>query len=115
MPAGAAFSVYAQSPSRNAFVHTVSAANMSSATVSRQDHPGLNGLPGAAPHIAINRNGQMPTPQATVRYDSGLQRWYLLDETAATQFEIGNQYFVVVDPRRTLENCVSALLVDGFE
>ena len=115
VPTNTAFTVYAQPPSRNAFVHTVSAVNSTSIIRSNLDHPGLNGHRCAAPHVSIDANGQMPTPRATARYDAAAERWYLLDETAATQFEFGNRYFIIADPRLTEDGCTGMLFADGFE
>lgn len=115
VPTGSAYVVYAQAPSRNAYVHSVRADNTPSPTVTYLDHPDLNGFRCVPPQVSINGNGQMPTPQVTARYDSEVERWYLLDETPATQFELGNRYNILVDPRLSQDGCVGALLSDGFE
>lgn len=115
VPTGSAYVVYAQAPSRNAYVHSVRVDNTPSPTITYLDHPDLNGFRCAPPQVSINGNGQMPAPQVTARYDSNVERWYLLDETPATQFEFGNRYNILVDPRLSLDGCVGALLSDGFE
>ncbi|MBL0030294.1 MAG: hypothetical protein IPO95_15010 [Rhodanobacteraceae bacterium] len=115
VPTGSAYVVYAQERSRNAYVHSVRFDNTPSPTVSYLDHPDLNGHRCAPPHVAINGNGQMPTPQVTVRYDGELERWYLLDETPGTQFEFGNRYNILVDPRLGQDGCTGTLFNDGFE
>jgi hypothetical protein len=115
VPTGSAYVVYAQEPSRNAYVHVVRVDNSPSPTITYLDHPELNGRRCAPPHVSINGNGQMPTPQVTTRYDSKAERWYLMNETAATQFEFGNRYNILVDPRLGSDGCAGTLFNDGFE
>lgn len=115
VPTGSAYVVYAQERSRNAYVHSVRVDNTPSPTVTYLDHPDLNGFRCAPPQVSIDGNGQMPTPQVTTRYDSESGRWYLLDETPATQFEFGNRYNILVDPRLSRDGCLGTLLSDGFE
>lgn len=115
MPNGTAFVVYAQPPSRNAFLHTVSSANLVTPVVSLLDHPALNGVACANPHVAVSASGQMPTPLVSIRYEPTLQRWYLLNASAATAMNAGNRYAVVIDPSASADHCRGPLFGDGFE
>ncbi|MBK6728648.1 MAG: hypothetical protein IPG63_15725 [Xanthomonadales bacterium] len=115
MPNATAFVVYAQAPSRNAFLHTVSAANLVTPVVSLLDHPALNGVHCANPHVAGSGSGQMPTPLVSVRYEPSLQRWYLLNASPAIAMAAGNRYAVVIDPRFSADACRGPLFGDGFE
>ncbi len=116
IPVGAAFNVYAQAPSRNAFVHRVSVENQPVATVSVIDHPSLNGVPCANPHVSINAAGQMPVPHFSVHYESSLQRWFVqTDQAGTTQLTPGNLFFLVVDPKASADDCRGDLFADGFE
>ncbi|PIV33481.1 MAG: hypothetical protein COS34_07560, partial [Lysobacterales bacterium CG02_land_8_20_14_3_00_62_12] len=76
MPDAAAFNIYAQPPSPNAYVHAASSAN-SLGNETSLDHPLLNGMPCALVHI---------TPRTTavdstfdVDYDVFLQRWTIFN------------------------------------
>ena len=115
MPDGAAFVVYAQAPSRNAFLHTVTPANLVTPVVSLLDHPALNGIACAHPHVAVSASGQMPTPLVSARYEPSLQRWYLLDASPGIAMSAGNRYAIVIDPRASADHCRGPLFGDGFE
>ena len=115
MPDGTAFVVYAQAPSRNAFLHTVSAANLVTPVVSLLDHPALNGVACANPHVSISGNGQMPTPLVSIRYEPSLQRWYLLNASPAITMSAGDRYAIMIDPRLGANACRGPLFGDGFE
>lgn len=112
---GNAFQVYAQAPGHHAFVHTVSADNRVSNTVSRLDHPMLNGLPCAAVHVGVNADGLVPTRDVSAHYDSVTGYWQLHLEAIGPMLFNGNRYNIVIDPRATDDACRVPLLVDGFE
>jgi len=115
MPTGAAFALYAQPASRNAYAHTVTPANQPVATVSLLDHPLLNGFPCAIAHVAASGNGVRSIPPFSLHYESNLQRWFIQAETPATPLASGMQFFVVVDPRAVEDACSGPLFGDGFE
>ena len=115
MPNGAAFVVYAQAPSRSAFLHMVTPANLVTPVVSLLDHPALNGVPCANPHVAVSGTGQMPTPLVSARYEPSLQRWYLLDASPSVAMSVGNRYALLIDPRASADHCRGPLFGDGFE
>lgn len=115
MPNGAAFVVYAQAPSRNAFLHTISAASLVTPVVSVLDHPALNGVPCANPHVAVNGNGQQPTPLVSARYEPSLQRWYLMNASPSIAMSLGNRYAIVIDPRASADFCRGPLFENSFE
>ena len=115
MPNGAAFVLYAQAPSRNVFLHTISAASLVTPVVSVLDHPALNGVPCANPHVAVNGNGQQPTPLVSARYEPSLQRWYLLNASPSIAMSPGNRYAIVIDPRASADFCRGPLFENSFE
>ncbi|AVP96082.1 hypothetical protein C7S18_02235 [Ahniella affigens] len=112
---GNAFVVYAQAPGHNAYVHTVSDANRLSGTVSRLDHPLLNGLPCAGVHVGVNGSGLMPTRDVSAHYDSNTGFWQLHLEAIGPMLFNGNRYNILIDPRPSDDACRVPLLTDGFE
>ena len=115
MPNNSAFVVYAQAPSRNAFLHTVNAANLVTPVVSLLDHPALNGIPCANPHVSVSGSGQMPTPLVSARYEPSLQRWYLLNASTGIAMAAGNRYAIVIDPRASADACRGPIFANDFE
>lgn len=115
MPNGSAFVVYAQEPSRNAFWHTVSAANLATPVVSLLDHPALNGVACADPHVVVSAAGQLPTPLVSARYEPSLRRWYLLNASPSVAMGTGDRYAIIIDPRSSADACRRPLFGDGFE
>lgn len=115
MPVGAAFTIYAQPPSRNAYEHTVLPANQPAATVTLLDHPLLNSVPCAIAHVSASGNGFQAVPAFSVHYEPGLERWFIQSEAPPAALTPGTRFFVVVDPRSSEDACIGALFVDGFE
>jgi len=109
MPDAAAFNIYAQPPSPNAYVHAASSAN-SLGNETSLDHPLLNGMPCALVHI---------TPRTTavdstfdVDYDVFLQRWTIFNHSAP--MAIGAEFNVVIDAGQVAA-CAGVLFGDDFE
>jgi len=115
MPLGLRYTVLAQPPSRNAFVHTATAANQPTNLVTLLDHPDLNGFPCASPQVSVNANGTLPVPYVSARYEATLARWFIQSEAIGVPIPNGARFFVLVDPRTIDEACRGTLLIDGFE
>lgn len=109
MPAGASFTVYAQAPSRNAYLHTMDAADSSVL-----QHPELDGNPCAAPHVANSAFGAANPHPLGVHYDAAIGRWRLRNEDGAA-FASLSRALVVFEPKRSETLCNDAMFGDGFE
>lgn len=109
MPDGAAFNLYSQSPSPNAYVHGASSAN-TGGNLTVLDHPLLNGTPCAQVHI---------TPRTTavdttfdVIYGVSSLRWRIFSHN--TPVAVGAEFNVVIDAGQVAA-CAGVLFGDGFE
>ena len=109
MPINAAFNIYWQQPSPNAFRLTASAANTNTQGL-RVDHPLLDGQPCARPQAS------RMTP-STGNVNEGWQwvysggSWLL---TSPGGIPIGTQFNVVIDAAR-VTTCSDVIFADGFE
>lgn len=110
LPVGAGFNVYAQPPSRNAYLHTVAAAGTTSALV----HPELDGNLCAAPHIAAGGSGAANPHPLGVRYDAASGHWQIRNEDGAA-LPAGTQVVVLYEPKRSETLCNDPLFGNGFE
>ncbi len=110
LPQGAGFNVYAQPPSRNAFLHTVAATGASSALL----HPELDGNLCAAPHIAAGGNGAVNPHPLGVHYDPLSGHWLIRNEDGAA-LAAGTQVAVLFEPKRSESLCNDPLFGNGFE
>ena len=106
MPEGAAFNVYAQQPSPNAF----RVVPDTGATLVPLPHPLLDGSRCAAPQVTRQYDGDVTTTHYSVRYDGG---GWLIDTFGAPITE-GTQFHVLVVPAQA-ETCGAVLFGDGFE
>jgi hypothetical protein len=114
MPVGTRFTLLAQRPSANAFVHTVDAGNQPAPTRTLLSHPLLDGNPCAAPHVGQRANGALNPHPVGVRYDTPLQRWYVRNEDGAV-LPLGTELIVLVDATAAESACGDALFENGFE
>ncbi len=106
---GAAFNIYSQPPSPNAYVHSASSANISgNATI--LDHPLLNGTPCAQVHITARTTAVATTYD--VDYFDAAQRFTIFNHDAA--MAIGAEFDVVIDAGQVAA-CAGVLFGDGFE
>lgn len=109
----AAFNVYAQDPSPNAFVHTATTANIAGSS-SSLDHPLLNGVRCA--QVNVSRRGLGILPVATtldVYYNPAIQRWSIFNHNSVPM-ALGAEFFVVVDPGQVFD-CTDLIFKDGFQ
>jgi len=112
---GLHFAVYMQPASANAFVHTATPANQPVPAVTLLDHPRLNGVPCASPHVSVDAGGSTPVPYVSAHYETTLQRWFIQSESTGTPILNGSRFFVLVDPRLGEDFCRGSLMKDGFE
>ncbi|MGQ0799833.1 MAG: DUF7452 domain-containing protein [Pseudomarimonas sp.] len=112
IPAGARFTIYAQAPSANAFVHISGPGNQPNSIVTEIDHPVLNGNHCAAPHVSASANGGINANPISVRYDPTRARWFIRNENGAVM-SAGIAFNVVVDAEAAEADC-SAIFGDGF-
>lgn len=109
MSVGAAFNIYAQPPSPNAYVHSATSANTTGSTT-RLDHPLLNGTPCAQLHVTA-RTAAVDTTY-DVDYFSGDQRWAIFNHSAA--MALGSEFNIVIDAGQVAA-CAGVLFSDDFE
>jgi hypothetical protein len=110
IPLNAAFNIYAQDPSPNAYVHTVAAHNRTLFESTMLDHPLLNGVACAQVHVT-QKVGTVNDHPYDVYYDGG--RWHIYNQDLATM-PLGIEFYVVVNPRQVFE-CTDVIFEDGFD
>jgi hypothetical protein len=110
MPVDAAFNIYAQDPSPNAYQHTVAAHNKPLLEATTLDHPLLNGVPCAQVQVT-QRVGATNDHPYDVYYQGG--RWNIYNQDLATLAE-GIVFNVLVNPRQVFE-CTDVIFEDGFQ
>lgn len=106
MPEDAAFNVYAQAPSPNAF----RVVPDTGASLVRLPHPLLDGNPCAAPQVTRQYDGDDVANHFAVRYDGG--GWRV--DTFGTPVTAGTQFHVLVVPAQA-ETCGAVLFGDSLE
>jgi hypothetical protein len=112
MPPNAAFNVYAQDPSPNAFVHTVAAHNRvpeGSETV--LDHRLLNGIGCAQVHVTQGARVLNDHPY-DVEYFA--PRWRIVNQDLG-EIPLGAEFFVVVNARQVAACSGDLIFQDGFQ
>jgi hypothetical protein len=107
LPVGAAFNVYAQPPSPNAFVQP--AAPMSGSYIVL-DHPWLNGNRCARPQVT---SVFADASAYDLDYNAVTGRWRIF-RSAPGSWPSGARFHVLVSPRQVFE-CAGPLFRDGFE
>jgi hypothetical protein len=107
MPLDAGFNIYAQEASPNAF--RVTAATASSAI--ELDHPLLNDVPCAQPHVTRLHNGSSVPRNFDVYFGNGNGRWRIFSYTALS---VGMQFNVVIDPAQVFA-CTDRIFANGFQ
>jgi hypothetical protein len=110
MPDNAAFNIYAQDPSPNAWVHTVATHNRPSTNQTNLDHPLLNGVPCAQVHVTQRATTLNDHPY-DVDYVSG--RWRIYNQDVG-EMPLGSEFNVLVNPRQVFE-CLDVIFEDGFD
>ncbi len=107
----AAFNVYAQDPSPNAFIHAATAANIAGAGTSL-DHSLLNGVRCAQVNVTP-RTGTHGDATFQVLYNHGTQRWVIFN-TNGPAMANGAEFFVVLDAGQVFD-CTDLIFKDGFQ
>lgn len=111
MSVGAAFNIYSQDPSPNAYMHTATNLN-SFAAVSYLDHPLLNATPCAQVNLTP-RTGLHGDNAFLVGYAEGAQRWAIANANNVAMAD-GAEFNVVIDAAQVAA-CAGVLFGDGFE
>ncbi len=111
MSVGAAFNIYSQDPSPNAYVHTATSAN-SSGLSTTLDHPLLNGTRCAQVHVTP-RTGTHGDTTFDVFYDASPQRWKIFNHNSVAMADVA-EFNVVIDAAQVAA-CAGVLFGDGFE
>ena len=108
MPLGVGFDVYAQPPSPNAFRIDVPVGSAGVLV----DHPLINGVACAMPHVSRVYNPATGTHVAdfNVTYDAVSGRWAIASEPA-----IGGDAFNVVIDAAEIAACTDRIFADGFD
>ncbi len=112
MPVGAAFNIYSQDPSPNAYVHTASSANSSGNDATALDHPLLNGTACAQVYVTPISAGQGDTT-FDVYFNAANQRWTIFNHNGVVM-PSGAQFNTVIDAGQVAA-CNGVLFGDGFE
>jgi hypothetical protein len=112
MPVGAAFNIYAQDPSPNAYVHAATSANASGANATVLDHPLLNGIACAQLYVTPRSGGQGDTT-FDVYFNAASQRWITFNHNGVVM-PVGAQFNIVIDAGQVAA-CNGVLFGDGFE
>ena len=107
----AAFNVYAQDQSPNAFVHAATADNIAGPG-SSLDHPLLNGVRCAQVNVTP-RTGAHGDTTFDVFYSAIPQRWVIYNHDSVAMAD-GAEFFVVVDPGQVFD-CTDLIFKDGFQ
>jgi hypothetical protein len=113
MPVGAAFNIYSQDPSPNAYLHTASIANrFGVAPASALDHPLLNATPCAQVYVTPISGGQGDTT-FDVYFNATNQRWTIFNHNGVVM-PPGAQFNIVIDAGQVAA-CNGVLFADDFE
>jgi hypothetical protein len=113
MPLNAAFNVYAQDPSPNAYVHRVETPNRPFPyDLTLLDHPLLNGVSCADVQVTLRAAVGNDNPYGA-RYDKPRGRWTIVNAGVA-EMPLGARFNVLVNPRQVFE-CTDVIFVDGFD
>lgn len=107
LPVGAAFNVYAQPPSPNAFMQPATPMTGSAVVL---DHPWLNGFPCARPQVT---SVFADSSAYDLEYSAVQGRWRIF-RNAPGAWPAGTRFHVLVSPRQVFE-CAGPLFRDGFE
>jgi hypothetical protein len=111
LPAGAAFNVYSQDPSPNAFRHLAADADLFG-SFTLIDHPLLNGTACAQPLVTSdNRIPVNPRPVG-VFYSPFFGRWGVFNQDLAA-LSTQAEFHVLVDPAQVAD-CLDLIFADGF-
>ncbi len=112
IPVGAAFNIYAQDPSPNAYVHTASSANAYAVGGTILDHPLLNGTR-CAQFYVTPRTGLHGDATFDVFYTDLTQRWVIFNHGAVAMTEFA-EFNIVIDAAQVAA-CHGVMFADGFE
>jgi hypothetical protein len=113
MPLDAAFNVYAQDPSPNAFVHRVATYNRPFPyDLTLLDHPLLNGVSCADVQVTQHAGISNDNPYGA-RYDKVRGRWTIVN-AGVVELPLRTQFHVLVNPRQVFE-CTDVIFTDGFD
>jgi hypothetical protein len=112
MPVGAAFNIYSQDPSPNAYLHTATSANSSGNNATILDHPLLNGIPCAQVFVTPISAGQGDTT-FDVYFNAINQRWTIFNHNGVLM-PSGAQFNIVIDAAQVAA-CNGVTFSDGFE
>jgi hypothetical protein len=112
MPVGAAFNIYSQDPSPNAYLHTATAANSSGNDATALDHPLLNAIPCSQVFVTPISAGQGDTT-FDVYFNAANQRWTIFNHNGVVM-PSGAQFNIVIDAAQVAA-CNGVLFSDGFE
>ncbi len=117
MNTGAAFNIYAQPPSPNAFRVTAIARNLATMSGIVIDHPLLNGQPCARVQATRLRRATPLSAGFDLFYANDIQRWMIYGHNHDSGAIIaGDQFNVVIDPAQIYEcSRGDALFANGFE
>jgi hypothetical protein len=111
MPVGAAFNIYSQDPSPNAFVHMVASTNLVDAKTTKLDHALLNDTPCANVNVTPISGG-LGDSTFDVFYIAPIKRWAIFSHTAV--LPVSAQFNIVIDAGQVAA-CNGVLFADGFE
>jgi hypothetical protein len=109
-PVGAAFNIYAQDPSPNAYVHTATSGNIVVASTSL-DHPLLNDTRCANVYVTP-LNGGLNDTTFDVFYSASAKRWRIFSHNGV--MPVSARFNVVIDAAQVAA-CNGVLFADGFE
>lgn len=101
------FNVYVQEPSPNAYRATVTPYNTSAGTLFL-NHPLLDGMPCARPHITRLPGAAPTSHNFEVEYDGA--RWLVNNQSTLA---LGDQFDILVDPAQVAD-CLDRIFTDGF-
>jgi hypothetical protein len=111
MPVNAAFNIYAQDPSPNAYQHEVTPSNRSlDGSETTLDHPLLNGA--ACAQVHVTRTASVLTNETCdLRYAAN--RWRIFNHLGI-EMPLRARFYVLVNPRQVFE-CMDLIFEDGFQ
>lgn len=112
IPVGAAFNIYAQDPSPNAYLHTASSANLYGASGTVLDHPLLNGVRCAQVYVTP-RTGLHGDATYDVFYADATQRWVIFNH-GPVAMAVSAEFNIVIDAAQVAA-CHGVMFADGFE
>jgi hypothetical protein len=110
-PVGAAFNIYSQDPSPNAYVHTATSTNLVGTDSTRLDHPLLNDTPCANVYVTPF-NGGLSNTTFDIYYNAAFKRWVIFSHNGV--MPVAARFNIVIDAAQVAA-CNGVLFSDGFE